>query len=471
MIHKLQFRLFISFLLIIIVATVTTSIFASITLRNEIEQYEDDIRIIRTIRTEHILERYYLENLSWDNIQPLVEQIGSLHGQRIIIADSSNIVVGDSQNELTGETYNLDWQGKQMMLSTGGLFPRMIHPDIGANMEIMPPGGRILVGTLYIIPDETDPFAATNLTKAINFFLIIGGLLAVVIATIVTFILARRISKPIQMLSLAVNRLGKGDFSQRVNINEKGEVGELANTFNNMADSLEKSENLRRNMVTDVAHELRTPVSNIRGQLEAIQDKLLVPDSSSIDSLHEETILLSRLIDDLQDLTLVEAGKLKLIRQPENIREIISQAVDVMQPKAKSNGLSIAMEVPDGLNLCDIDQYRISQVIKNLIANAIIHTPRNGKITVSAVLKSDQWVEVSVADNGEGIPKKDLANIFERFYRVDKSRTRETGGTGLGLTIARRLVEAHGGEIKVESKQGKGSKFYFTIPVSQEIRN
>jgi signal transduction histidine kinase len=466
MIHKLQFRLFLAFVIIVVVAIGTTSIFASITLRNEVQQYEDDIKLIRILRTEYILERYYKENSSWEGIQPLVEQIGALHGQRIIITDNLNNIVGDSENELIGQQYDLEYHGKPILLPEMEYFPRMAPSDIGPGPGIFPPAGIITAGTLYVIPIESDPFSATNLLKAINFFLLTGGILAIVVATFITYILARRISQPIRVLTLAVSRLGKGDFSQRVEINDKSEVGELAQTFNSMADNLEKSETLRRHIVTDVAHELRTPVSNIRGQLEAIQDKLLKPDAKSIGSLHEETMLLSRLIDDLQDLTLMEAGKINIRKEPEDVKAIILQTVDVMQPRAKSSGLSIYTDIPDGLPLCYVDQHRVSQILKNLVSNAIIHTPRQGRINISAK-KLDSQVEISVADTGEGISQEDLPYIFERFYRADKSRTRVTGGTGLGLTIARRLVEAHGGEIKVESEPGKGSRFYFTIPIAE----
>jgi signal transduction histidine kinase len=455
-----------AFVIIVIVAIGTTSIFASITLRNEVQQYEDDIRLIRILRTEYILERYYKDNYSWEGIQPLVEQIGALHGQRIIITDNTNNIVGDSENELIGQQYDMEWRGKPILLPEMEYFPPMAPSDIGPVPGLFPPGGTIIAGTLYVIPVESDPFSATNLLKAINVFLVTGGILAIVVATFITFILARRISQPIRVLTLAVSRLGKGDFSQRVEIKDKSEVGELANTFNSMADNLERSETLRRHIVTDVAHELRTPVSNIRGQLEAIQDKLLKPDTKVVGSLHEETMLLSRLIDDLQDLTLIEAGKLNMIKQPEDVKAIILQTVDVMQPRAKSSGLSINTDIPDGLPACYVDQHRVSQILKNLVSNAIIHTPKHGKINIS-VRKLDNQVEISVADTGEGISQEDLPYIFERFYRADKSRTRVTGGTGLGLTITKRLVEAHGGEIKVESEPGKGSKFYFTVPVAE----
>jgi two-component system sensor histidine kinase BaeS len=235
-----------------------------------------------------------------------------------------------------------------------------------------------------------------------------------------------------------------------------------------MAGDLERAERLRRNLVADTAHELRTPLSNIQGYLEAIRDGVVQPDTATINSIHEEVILLSRLIDDLQELALAEAGKLNMVRQAENISTIINQAVAAMQPRASAKGVSLLTDLPDGLPLCDIDSHRISQVLRNLMDNAVVHTPEGGTVTVAA-RHQDKWIEVSVTDTGEGIPAEDLPNIFERFYRVDQSRARATGGHGLGLTIAKRLVEAHGGKIDVQSELGKGSRFTFTLPVPELI--
>ena len=247
---------------------------------------------------------------------------------------------------------------------------------------------------------------------------------------------------------------------------DRGEIGELAQAFNSMASDLEKAEELRRNMVADVAHELRTPLSNLKGYLEAIADGTVQADSRTVSSLQEEAALLSRLVDDLQELSLAEAGKLKLARQPEDITKLIGQTLDSVRGQAKTKGVSLETELPK-LPAVNIDSHRISQVLRNLLENALAHTAKGGAITVSAK-KRGKWVELSVTDNGEGIPAKDLPNIFERFYRVDKSRARATGGTGLGLTITKRLVEAHGGKIKAQSRPGKGSRFYFTIPVSKK---
>ncbi|MCX6006218.1 MAG: HAMP domain-containing sensor histidine kinase [Chloroflexi bacterium] len=190
------------------------------------------------------------------------------------------------------------------------------------------------------------------------------------------------------------------------------------------------------------------------------------PDEKTIGSIYDETMLLSRLIDDLQELSLAEAGELKLYCEIEEAPDLINQAMSAVQAKAAGKGLSLNRDVPAGLPEVYVDFLRIKQVLLNLMENAIAHTPKGGAITVAAIENGDM-IEMSVTDTGEGIPADELQNIFERFHRVDKSRTRATGGTGLGLTIARSFVEAHGGKITAQSETGKGSRFSFTIPVSK----
>jgi signal transduction histidine kinase len=393
---------------------------------------------------EFELLRYYRGHEGWEGIQPDVEQWGSLYGYRIILTDASGVVVADSEGKLLGKQY---------------------HPDM-PGMKLPPPweGGTPVI--LYISPEPSAGFPSPmRLSQAISRFLLWGALLAVAIALLSTFFLSRRISAPIKALALAARRLGQGDLSERVQLKDKGEMGELAQAFNSMASDLERAEKLQRNMVADVAHELRTPLSNIKGYLEAVRDGVIKPDAETIRSLDEEAALLSRLVDDLQELSLAEAGELKLNRQPEDIGEVINKAVAAIQVQAQGKGISLTTDLPAGLPLCDIDSHRIGQVLRNLLENAIAHTGNGSSIMVTAE-KQDNRVKVSVTDTGEGIPAEDLPYIFERFYRVDKSRARATGGSGLGLTIARRLVEAHGGKIEAQSEVGKGSRFSFTVPVS-----
>jgi signal transduction histidine kinase len=302
------------------------------------------------------------------------------------------------------------------------------------------------------------------LYNEIGRYFIIGALLAVIVALGVTFFISRNILFPVRALTVAAQKWGKGDLSQRVTITDKSEIGDMAATFNSMAANLERDIQLRRDMIADVAHELRSPLTNIRGYLEAIRDSIMKPDQKTIGSVYDETMLLSRLIDDLQELSLAEAGELKLYRETEEAPDLINQAISAVQAKALSKGLSLDKVIPSSLPEVDVDFMRIKQVLLNLLENAIAHTPKGGAITVAAIEKGDM-IEISVTDTGEGIPADELLNIFERFHRVDKSRTRATGGTGLGLTIARSFVEAHGGKITAQSECGKGSHFSFTIPI------
>jgi len=406
----------------------------------------------------------------WSDIQPWVEQIGSFEGLHIVLTDTNGLVIADSQGDLLG---------KQNYPSSGGIPlhtlseappPPFGPPSQPGEKPLPPPSppsttSQDTIGILYINPEGTPVVTTQSLSEAINRFLIWGGLAAIAIAVALTFLLSRRISAPIQELTLAAKRLGKGDFSHRVVSKDKGEIGLLTETFNFMACDLEKAEQLRRNMIADSAHELRTPVTNILGYLEAIRDGMLKPDRTTIQSLYEEASQLSKLIDELQELTLAEAGELVLVRQPQDITRLINQTVEAAKAQATVQRISITTDLAENLPLCNIDSQQISQVLHNLLNNAIAHANKGGVITIASRKCGDE-VEVSVADTGEGIPAEDLPNIFERFYRVDKSRARATGGSGLGLTIAKRLVEAHGGKIEVQSEVGKGSRFSFTVPIS-----
>ncbi len=444
MLYSLRFRLFVAFTIVILVAVGAVYFFVSRTTGGEIYQYRQQSEQVRLNRVQFELYRYYRMHGDWGGIQPYVEQWGSLYGYRVILTDSSGIVVADSDGQLLGQQY---------------------QPDVPSR-HLSPMMGGSVSGILYISSEATaDSPSPSSLSQSISRYLLWGTLLAVAIALLFTFFLSRRISAPIKELAFTAGRLGRGDFSQRVQFQGKGELGELAQTFNSMAADLERAGKLQRDMVADVAHELRTPLSNIRGYLEAIGDGVIQPDAETIASLGEEAALLSRLVNDLQELALADAGELKLNCQPEDIGEVINKAVTATQFQAQGKGISVVADLPKNIPLCQIDFQRIGQVLRNLLDNAVIHTPAGGIITVMAQMQGN-WIDVSVTDTGEGIAPEELSNIFGRFYRVDKSRSRATGGYGLGLSIAKRLVEAHGGRITVQSELGKGSRFSLTLPIA-----
>jgi signal transduction histidine kinase len=445
-IHRLWFRLGLIFAAIVL-GTVVTIYFFSERIAVEVEDYAARYQQYVSTQVRSKLYIYYLQQgLSWEGVQAYVEDTADLTGTRIIFTAGNGTVMGDSAGELIGQNYT-DSSKSPIELTW--------------NQEI--------VGIAYIIPDPgAEEYVApfVRLSASINRSLLLGGALAIGIALLLTFILSRRMMSPIGVLAGAARRLGRGDLSQRVHLRGEGEIASLAEAFNSMADDLEHAEHLRRNMVADVAHELRTPLSNIQGYLEAIRDGMVEPDARAIRSLSEETALLSRLVNELQELSLAEAGELKLVFQAESLADLIRQAASSWQPQLAAGELSMSLEVPEDLLPVSIDWQRVNEVLHNILENAVAHTRKGGTIKMAARQKG-RWVEVTVSDTGEGIPAEDLPHIFERFYRVDKSRARATGGSGLGLTIAKRLVEAHGGTIAVKSTLGEGSHFSFTLPIAE----
>jgi len=444
-IYRLWFRLSITFAVIIVVTVGSIYLFASQRIAVETENYEQISAEYRDDQIRDSLNTYYRQNLSWEGVQSVVEGASHVSGTHIILVGANGTVIADSQGKLLGMNYT-DSSDDPIDLYFFTAF----------------------LGSVYITTDPgAEPYVAfRRLSESMNRFLLLGGSVAIVIAFVLTFILSRRISSPIGVLANTARRLGRGDLSQRVQSKSKGEVGMLAQAFNSMAADLEHAEQLRRNLVADVAHELRTPLSNIQGYLEAIQDRVVEPNAATIRSLNEETALLSRLVDELQELSLAEAGELKLVYHAQDVAKLVKQAVISWHPQVTAKEISLSLDLPDNLPLVNIDRQRVNQVLYNLLENAVAHTHKGGTINVAAMTQGD-WVEVCVSDTGEGIPAEDLPNIFERFYRVDRSRARATGGSGLGLTIAKRLVEAHGGKITVQSELGKGSRFSFTLPIAE----
>ncbi len=385
---------------------------------------------------------YKSENLT--KLQAFVEQLAEISGTRIIVADSLSRVIANS---------------------TWGTDERVNTEDLGNVSGVFVIEGQPFL--VYIDLAEESGIGASQraFINAINRSLLFAVGSAGIAAIFLTIMLSRRILQPIEALTVAARRLGQGDLSQRVNIHSGDEIGELAMAFNAMADGLSRLERLRRNMVSDVAHELRTPLSNVRGYLEAIQDGLADPNPEVIDSLHEEVMLLSRLVDDLQELALAEAGQLKLKPVPIQLEEIVAKALAALQPKINEKDIRIHTDLPDDLPLLRVDPERIGQVLRNLLTNAVTYTPPGGEITIRATV-TEAGVEVNVHDTGIGIAPEHLSYIFERFYRVDESRTRSTGGAGLGLAIVKQLVQAHGGEIAIDSIVGSGTTITFTLPTA-----
>ncbi|GAA4438909.1 sensor histidine kinase [Phytohabitans houttuyneae] len=277
-----------------------------------------------------------------------------------------------------------------------------------------------------------------------------------------TALLSRRVLRPIGSLTEAARRLGRGDLTSRVAVVGSDEVAELGRTFNRMADSLQRGEERQRRLVADVAHELRTPLANLRGYLEALKDGVIEPDPDLFTSLHEEAVLQQRIVNDLQDLALAEAGTLAYHRTVIDMAEVLETTRAAHHAVAESAGVRLMVASP-GPAQVHADPDRLRQVLGNLVTNALRATSAGGSVTLSTTVDGTAVV-LRVADTGTGIAPASLPHVFDRFWRADSARGRRTGGSGLGLSIARQIVTDHGGTITVASQLGVGTTFTITLP-------
>ena len=448
---SLQFRLVVGFALVLALALGSVSFYVGYAAKQETDLFQQEVEEARTARIEQVVSRYYAARQGWAGLQPTLEQAGSLYGWRIVVSDPQGRTVGDSHQRLAIPAIPL--RGTR---HGSRLLPIMISGSQVGSVAIAP----------IDVPEIAPEPPLSRLVSAINRSLLWTGLAAGAAGILLVSLVSRQVLAPVRALSSAARNLGQGDLSQRVSSGLRDEIGELSLTFNSMAEGLERAEQQRRNLMADVAHELRTPLSNIQGYLEAVRDGLLQPDNATMDTIYQQVQHLSRLVEDLRLLALAEAGTLRLDQVPDSLEEVLRRSLEAVRPRAEAKGLSISLELPPQLPLVHMDRTRIAQVVGNLLENAVLHTPEGGRVTLSAELAGVATAIVIVADTGEGIPAEELPLVFERFHRVDPSRSRATGGVGLGLTITKRLVEAHGGTIRAESTLGEGSRFIFHLPLA-----
>ena len=329
------------------------------------------------------------------------------------------------------------------------------------SMEQMMPGAEPMVG-----PDEAmmgqDEQGFLN---RLRLWLVLGGLGGAALAGVAGVFVAGRITRPLREIGEAADAVARGDTSRRASMPSNDELGDLAASFNQMADALARQEVTRKQFFADVAHELRTPLAVLQAEIEALQDGLTEPNSERLASLHEETALLNRLVEDLRTLSLADGGELRLDLAETAPADVLSRAVLSMAEAATRAGVRLALDLEPHLPPVIADPDRINQVVTNLLSNAIRHTPPGGEIRVRASTK-DRKLQVEVRDSGSGIPAETLPRIFDRLYRAEPSRSRSSGGSGLGLAIAQQLVRAHGGEIWAANNEGGGATVAFTLPLA-----
>jgi signal transduction histidine kinase len=296
--------------------------------------------------------------------------------------------------------------------------------------------------------------------------LLLGGAIASAGALFLARLLAIGMTRPLRDMAHAAGKMAQGDYGQRVHASSRDEVGQLAEAFNRMSTEFANVERLRRDLVANVSHELKTPISALRARLENILDGVEAPDPRVLQVMLQQTERLSRLVDQLLDLSRLDTGDVPLDREALDLDSVAHAVASEVEVARADHLVHVRVDVPADLPPLWADRERIHQVLFNLIDNAARFTPPGGEVAVSAV-RSGQRCEVKVTDTGPGISPEHLPFLFDRFYRVDQARSRGDGGTGIGLAIAKSVVEAHGGGIRAESEVGRGSVFAFDVPLAQ----
>jgi signal transduction histidine kinase len=419
------------------------------------------------------LQTFYEQRGNWVGVSPTLDRLSNLSAKQLILTDARKTVVALAPASLRESQVrflpdgNIELERRQ---ESGGKLRLGLILANPPHTELHNSTGE-MTGILYLVPP-----AHAELTQnerqflgSVNKSLVFAGAASVALALLAAFFLARRIVRPVNALTSAAQRMRSGDLSVRVPARGRDELAELARSFNSMADAMVRTEELRRNLVSDVAHELRTPLTSIRCQLEAMQDGLTEPVPEAINSIHDEAMQLNRLVEDLQELAQADAAQFRLNLQDVSLKDQAEQVNRSLKALAHERGVAIEVRLPDNLPFVRADAGRLKQILTNLLQNAIEHTPSGGKSTLSATVEQ-QWIEVRVGDSGSGIAREHLPHIFERFFRTDESRSRATGGSGLGLAIVKQLVELHGGRVWAESELGKGTTIRLTLPLAVDSK-
>ena len=319
---------------------------------------------------------------------------------------------------------------------------------------------------------------AASFTQAVNEVLLVAASFAFLTAVLVSTFVARQIVKPVQEMKAASQRIAAGRYDERVQVAGEDELAELGHSFNRMAQELAQTEERRRQLIGDVAHELRTPLSSIRGVMEGLQDGILPPEPKTFTSVEQEVNRLQRLVRDLEELSKAEAGQIPLEKERIDPAELVETVIFRLGQQFADKQVSLNTDIPPDLPTISVDPGRMTQVLLNLLGNALQFTPSGGHVTVQCLvndssssgcqdLGSDPCLQITVADTGIGLTAAQISHIFERFYRVDKSRSRAGGGSGIGLTISKYLVEAHGGRLTAASSGlNQGSVFMIFLPIT-----
>ncbi len=440
----MRLRLIISFILVILIAIGSVVLVAHQRTATEVRAYMFRGGALGLEPLVNSLEVYYSRHHTWEGAQSLLENAHPFPGHGSGTSMRQPLFLTDPQgNEING-------QGHFSSTALTQAIPLRAEGEIVGYL-ILPKPMRFTPGDETLLLQRFDDAARS------------AALIAILLGVFLALLLANRLLRPIQALTQAARRMSEGDLSQRVAIRGDDELALLGRTFNHMAASLQEAEERRKALTADIAHELRTPLSVQRAHLEALLDGIYPLTPQNLRPLVESNALLTRLVEDLRTLALADAGQLQLEYSPTDIAALLERLVERFTPAAGARSIQITLSSEGTCPPIPADPARLEQILGNLLSNALRHTPSGGQIRIS-LKPTPANLLIRIHDSGPGIPPEDLPYIFERFYRADKSRSRAEGGTGLGLTIARQLARAHGGDLRAENHPQGGALFTLTLP-------
>jgi len=519
MLRSMRLRLVLAFVAVVAVAIGIAEVVAERTATREFDAYVGRVDAVYIETLTQNLGDYYAANGSWQGVESVFEALPQVPGH-LQLQDNSGAVVGDTSpgrgpggpggpnnsgggpnatpsavpggpngpggpggnenapgsnsprsesegqdGDLMEEVAAVSWTSEVTDADAAGSAQTTATPQAVQRIPIYANGQQ--VGTLVML-SRALPTSSASLSDRffdrLRLALLVGGVTGLVLAVILATFLVNGITRPLRRLTNAARRIASGDFSERVAVTSPSEAAELAASFNRMAETLERDQETRHRLLSDIVHELRTPLSVIQGTAQGFVDGVIPADAAHAGIICDEASLLNKLITDLRDIALAESGELRLEKKPADMADLARQAASAVQPRAREKGVELEVITPEGLPLAFVDRDRTLQIVGNLLENALRHTPAGGNITVRLSGPEDGLLALRVADTGEGIPPEHLPHVFERFYRADPARP--AGGTGLGLAIVKQLTEAQGGSVRVESSSGRGSVFTVTFPVS-----
>jgi len=453
--NSLVFKITVSFSVVLVGTLLSLGVYLQHVAKIESENIQNEYNQLKAERIQRLLDSITNEQtVSLRDVQRKLIDYSKISGANIKLYDENNIEVFDTSKGLSIKDTRRNPIFKVIPTSLGGMVVEVNQPQIVSIQAIS------ATDTQEDQLIQTDPPISNIVNQVVKSIAIIG-ILAIMTSIAIIWIISRRTLNPITNIVNTSKYLSKGDFTKRVDQSVSGELSEIVTAFNYMASELQKLDEQRKIMIADIAHELRTPMTNLKGYIEGWSDGIIKPDNETLQILDYQVNTLSKIIDDLSTLSLAESGMLSLNISDFDLNNKISEIINNFRLRSKSKNINIINNINSDITI-NYDPQRFTQIVTNIINNSILATDDGGLISFNTSIDKKNLI-LEIVDNGTGIPKEELPYIFDRFYRTDKSRNRQSGGSGLGLSIVKYLIESHNGTIKINSELSKGTKVLISI--------